>query len=216
MVKAIDLIPGDKYGRLMVIRMCKVGGKRMWECLCKCGIVTYQKSYYLRKGIVKSCGCHKLELFVGRNTTHGLHDLPEHKAWENMLSRCYNENTPCYKHYGGRGIKVCKRWRKSFTNFLEDMGRRPAAGYSLDRIDNSEDYRKSNCRWTTQQQQLRNRRGNVKITIDGRTRLLVEWSEESGRDVQAIRYRLRAGIDSYNAVFGLPVVKKRKKKETEL
>jgi hypothetical protein len=79
----------------------------------------------------------------------------------NMIQRCYNPNNPDYKHYGGRGIKVCDRWLevKGFLNFIEDVGVKPK-GKSLDRIDNNADYSKENCRWSTQYEQSRNKRNN--------------------------------------------------------
>ena len=65
---------------------------------------------------------------------------PERRAWSAMRQRCGNPNNPQYDLYGGRGIKVCARWRKSFENFYADMGARPGAKYSLDRIDTNGDY----------------------------------------------------------------------------
>jgi hypothetical protein len=67
-------------------------------------------------------------------------------------------NNPKYKDYGGRGISVCDRWLKSFTNFYNDMGKRPSSRYSLDRINNNGNYSKSNCRWATCTEQSLNRK----------------------------------------------------------
>jgi hypothetical protein len=75
-----------------------------------------------------------------------------------MKTRCYNPNTEYYKHYGGRGIKVCDRWLNSYENFLKDMGPKPSLIYSLDRIDVNGNYEPSNCKWSTPKEQVNNRR----------------------------------------------------------
>jgi hypothetical protein len=80
----------------------------------------------------------------------------EYTAWKSMLARCNNTNN---KHYGAQGVKVCRRWQKSFLNFLNDLGLKPSPEHSLDRfpvIDG--DYKPSNCRWATKSEQSYNRR----------------------------------------------------------
>jgi len=80
----------------------------------------------------------------------------EHRTWANMKSRCNDSNHPRYKDWGGRGIKVCKRWN-DFENFLKDMGKRPN-GLTLGRISNDGNYEPKNCKWVTPKEQCANRR----------------------------------------------------------
>lgn len=89
--------------------------------------------------------------------------MPEYAVWVAMRQRCHNPKSQNYRHYGGRGIKICERW-DSFKNFIEDMGRRPDGKYSLDRIDVNGNYEPSNCRWATPTQQSVNRRDIKNLT----------------------------------------------------
>jgi hypothetical protein len=108
-----------------------------------------------------------------------------------MRVRCSNPNVPNYAYYGGRGIKVCRRWDK-FENFLADMGERPA-GTSLDRIDNNGNYTPKNCRWATLIEQARNKRNNRLITFGEETLPLAAWAERIGISKQLLRQRLKYG-----------------------
>jgi hypothetical protein len=73
-----------------------------------------------------------------------------------MIDRCENPNNDSYHRYGGRGIKVCQRWKESYLNFIEDMGKAPTKNHSIDRIDPNGNYEPKNCRWSTQQIQAAN------------------------------------------------------------
>ena len=93
--------------------------------------------------------------------THGKSGTPEHKSWKLMRSRCLNPRNQDWADYGGRGIAICERW-SDFMCFYDDMGPRPSAKHSLDRIDNSRGYAPDNCRWATNKQQANNRRPHRK------------------------------------------------------
>jgi hypothetical protein len=83
-----------------------------------------------------------------------------------MLNRCKNPNANNYERYGGKGIKVCDRWKErivGFWNFVEDMGEKPSESHSLDRIDNLGDYSSENCKWSTLHEQMSNCSNNLKV-----------------------------------------------------
>ena len=69
-----------------------------------------------------------------------------------MIQRCYNPTHRSYCYYGGRGIKVCKRWRVGengvhpFILFQQDMGPKPTPKHSVDRRNNDGPYSPDNCR----------------------------------------------------------------------
>lgn len=83
---------------------------------------------------------------------------PEYSIWSGIIQRCTNPRQPSYPRYGGRGINICDRWRRSFAAFLEDVGPRPSPQHSIDRVDNDGNYEPSNCRWATAAEQRLNQR----------------------------------------------------------
>ena len=127
-----------------------------------------------------------------------------------MKDRCLNPNNKKYPIYGGRGILICKRWQSSFYNFLEDMGK-VSKGHQIDRVDNSGNYCKSNCRWTTRKQQGRNKRNNCLITFEGRTQCLSAWAEEIDIKMGTLWQRLTRGW-SIEKILTVPTKRKGQKK----
>lgn len=192
---------GQRYGRLMVLRRktaVEPGQSSFkWVCLCDCGNTTELFSGNLTSGNTRSCGCLSLDSMRRRMTVHGHYKSPEYRTWRGMIERCSNPNAIGYKHYGGRGIEVCDRWRK-FENFLADMGERPA-DTSIDRIDVNGNYEPVNCRWATRSQQSRNKRPTKRpararpITWGGVTRPLRDWADALGINRDTLRHRHKNG-----------------------
>jgi hypothetical protein len=188
----IDLV-GQKIGKLIVIKQTgkNKGGNYKWLCLCDCGKETVIRGGDLRNGHTKSCGCLKIEKITIHGCSIKSKKFGTYTSWEGMNQRCNNPNHKYYFYYGGRGIKICKRWRK-FPNFLKDMGERPIR-YQIDRIDNNGNYCKSNCRWVTRKQQARNKRNNHLIFYGGKTQCISAWSEEMGISEDVLRNRFERG-----------------------
>lgn len=140
-----------------------------------------------------------------------------YRIYHSMLKRCYNPNEKLFYRYGERGIRVCERWLgpRGYDFFCYDMGERPEPGLSIDRIDFNGNYCPENCRWATSQEQNRNTVRNRMIEIDGVTKCLQAWAEESPVSSHCIAKRLRRGWSGRDAVFtpesnsGVPKKKRR-------
>lgn len=132
----------------------------------------------------------------------GITSHPKYKTWELMRNRCSNPKNKRYKFYGGKGIRVCDRWERSFHRFIEDMGV-PDEGLTLDRIDNSKGYYRENCRWVSVTEQNRNRSNNVYIDVFGRSFILEDCIAASRYTKTAYYSRVRRGIDRFAALFSI-------------
>jgi hypothetical protein len=107
---------------------------------------------------------------------HNKHKSRVYQIWAGMKYRCTNPNSSVWKRYGGRGITLCKAWRK-FEKFYDDMGDPPSRQHTLDRINNNRGYSPSNCRWATRKQQSRNTSANTWVEFGGKRMTWVEWAE---------------------------------------
>ncbi len=217
MSKVIDLT-GQKFNRWTVIKYHHKNKYRshFWLCKCDCGNQTIVRGDNLKGGATKSCGCLRKESLQlnPHNLKHGhtTNDIisETYTTWQKMNQRCHNPNVSNYKNYGGRGIKVCKKWRK-FEGFFQDMGERPP-GLTLDRVDNDRDYCKANCKWSTPKEQARNTRRNKTFIINGVNRCLAEWCEIYNLAYYLVKRRIYNGWTIEEA---LEIVPRKRKTKTD-
>ena len=130
-------ITGFIYGRITVIKLHteKRNKAILWVCKCECGKELYKSISELNSGSSRSCGCLANELTSLRAKTHGCSKNNKiYSVWQSMKRRCYGVNTSLYYRYGGRGIKVCDRWKDSFQNFYDDVHEGYQEGLQLDRF----------------------------------------------------------------------------------
>jgi len=122
---------------------------------------------------------------------HGLHKSPENQAWRDMLARCRNKKLKNYHRYGGRGIKVCKRWLHSFENFLSDVGKKPSPNHSIDRINNNKGYYPKNVKWSTAIEQANNKQLCRKYRYKGLFITITQIARIENIGIERLRYNLK-------------------------
>lgn len=221
---------GQPFGRLRALgflRMDRHGS--VWDCLCDpelggCGARCEAFVSKLRSGRKASCGClqaeHRAVGGYGHVRVHGEARsgarTPEYRTWMAMVERCENPSNRGFSRYGGRGIRVCARWRADYPAFLADMGRKPTTKHSIDRVDNDNSYTcglcddckargaVANCRWATLSEQACNTLKSRRLEIRGVTKNITAWARERGMVLHTIQWRLARGWDAESAVMTPP------------
>jgi len=201
-MKKVDLV-GEKFGRWTVMSKAKNKGKNTaWNCLCECGTERSVLTHNLTRGKSSSCGCGQKEAASKANTTHGKRNTKLYGVYSGMKQRCYNENSPAYEYYGGKGVYICKEWLDDFMNFYNWA---KANGYgkdmSIDRIDPNGNYEPDNCRWVTMEKQQNNKLNSMFIIIGNEKKTISEWAKTRKTNQQTLYskiYRLleQLGIDN--------------------
>jgi hypothetical protein len=160
--------------------------------LCDCGTERYFAQSNLKGGKSKSCGCLQKERASTTSFKHAMTEHSMYNTWSGMKDRCLNPKSDNWKDYGGRGIKVSKKWMH-FEGFIEDMAATWRKGLTLDRKDVNGNYEKDNCRWATQAEQSRNTRRAVMIDTPWGKMNMCDAADRAGINRQTLRKRVLRG-----------------------
>lgn len=133
----------EEFGKLKVIKpngTISKNGEVEWLCKCKCGKTKIATRSFLKKGDLKSCGCSRWR----GNRWKGYMDIPM-TYWNNIIIGANKRNYIF-------DITIVDAWEK-----LEEQQHKCALSNidisfynktaSLDRIDNSLGYTKTNIQW---------------------------------------------------------------------
>lgn len=209
--KPIIDLTGQQFERLVVVSCAgRIGRRYHWNCVCDCGTEHVVVGDALKAGLTRSCGCLKRDVSKARakpkppkvyvRVLHGLSKTRAHAIWKAAKQRCFDPNAHNYRHYGGRGITMCDRWRHDFSAFFADMGECPP-GMSLERINHNGHYEPGNCRWATQSEQVRNTRRNIVVSVGEDQVCLKDYTRIVGASYGAVQHAMRDhGLEPLEAV----------------
>lgn len=146
----------------------------------------------------------------------------EYWVWRSMNDRCYNHNHRQYKDWGGRGVEIYEGWRRdpsiskqnnmlkynTYKSYIENnLGPRPSADHSIDRIDNNGNYEPGNLKWSTREEQVNNQRRSIAVKLSildnspiyypfGNLITLIEFSRQVGLPLIVAKYRYSHNPDA--------------------
>lgn len=190
-----DMI-GKRFGRLTVLEEIDQKNSRgltCYVCKCDCGNIVNVCGRDMTREHTLSCGCLHKKIMQKRFLKHGGHGTRLYSIWRGMSTRCNIKNTDYYKHYGGKGVKICDEW-KDFSVFRDwALANGYADNLTLDRIDFNGNYCPENCRWLTIKEQSNNRSSNHCITYKGMTKTISQWAEYFGLSYSAMSARVYNG-----------------------
>lgn len=201
-----------KVGRLKILEW-KIENKiSLYRVQCECNIKKWVRRSNLVNGTTRSCGdgvcsgkvTHGLFYKSGNNKNANRSD--EYVVWDNLLRRANPKTKQSKRGFYSKKFMatpgVSASWI-SFQNFLKDMGKRPSKRHSIDRINNSKGYKKSNCRWATPKEQMRNTSRNVWYFIDNKKILQKDLCDYYGMSIETLKRRLEKGLTAQQAMVDI-------------
>lgn len=184
-----------------------------WLFKCECGKELVLRKNAVTSGNTKMCKECSNKQLSEKNTIHGMSKTRIYREWAGIIQRCNNPKNTSYERYGAKGVTVCDEWlgENGFINFYNWA---MANGYrddlTIDRKENNKGYFPENCRWIPLSEQSRNQKTNRKLTYNGKTMTMAEWSREIGINSSSLFGRLKRGWSIEKALSTPPIIEKRK------
>ena len=189
-------LSGKRFGRLIVVSYAGQdlkGHSSLWDCRCDCGKTKIVRRKSLKNGETTSCGCYSSECTSARFKKHGFKNHRLYIIWKSMRQRCNCITNQRYHDYGGRGITICQEWDE-FTEFYSwAMANGYNSTLTIERKEVNGNYCPENCTWILPELQSSNRRNNHRLTFDGQTKTISEWSRDMGGDFNLVYRRIKRG-----------------------
>ena len=159
---------GENIDDITVVELYRDKNKKV-RIKCRCLVCGREKDVDFISGILThtrtfhaSCGKERIK---GKGIASA--NVRFHTIWQAMRSRTNNPNNSQYKYYGGRGIKsdafefFVDFYDKMHATYLEAIKKYgDESSVNLDRIDPNGDYTVDNCRWSSLNEQKKNKRNN--------------------------------------------------------
>ena len=196
---AVEVEIGREFGRWVVVE--KLDYKQKYTCRCSCGEEQNIRVYDLLKG--KTSMCRVCSAENAKSPGIPVSSTTEYNTWIHINQRCHNPSNKDYKNYGGRGIQVYPLWRESYEAFVMYMGNKPAPHYTIERLDVNKGYEPGNVSWIPRNAQARNKRTNVRVTINGNTATVAEWVEGDlcSAPAKTVYKRIERGWEPRDAIL---------------
>ncbi len=191
---------GDIFGQWKFVA---ADSSSRWTLECSCGTIRSVIASDIRSHKSSSCGCISGKGLGGvKNRTHGVgYESKVYRTWRNIKNRCYNPNAEKYLAYGARGIVMDDMWKDSFVDFYNYIGEPPSAAHTVERIDNNLGYILGNVKWATLKEQSQNKQDTIRLTVNGVTKTLVEWSSDIKIADKTLRARLASGWSAEDTIL---------------
>ena len=124
-----------------------------------------------------------------------------YNIYRSIIKRTQNPNNKDYHRYGGRGISLCEEWNNDYSKFYDwSMNNGYNDTLTIDRINVNGNYEPNNCRWVDVKTQINNTRFNHRLTYNGETHTLKEWSEKIGMNYGTLKERIYNGWSIEKAI----------------